>query len=65
MTVVTATNQFRRQKWPSVDEWYVVSMTADGNPIGLDHEGVVWVSNHGIPERLAEDLDTYLSRVVS
>lgn len=45
-TVVDMTVRFRRQRWPGVDGWYIISMDGGGNPIGIDAEGRVWASYH-------------------
>lgn len=34
------------QKWPGIDNWYIVSDDGFGNPIGIDPEGKVWLSDH-------------------
>jgi hypothetical protein len=45
-SVVETTERFRRDKWPGVDAWYIVSVDGAGNPVGLDKQGAVWLSDH-------------------
>lgn len=49
-TVVDATEHFRTERWPGTDAWYVVSVDLAGNPIGIDGEGRVWLSDHDAGE---------------
>lgn len=45
-SVVDVTEWFRRERWPGVDAWWIVSVDGAGNPIGVDESGRVWVSDH-------------------
>jgi len=44
-SVVDLTNHFRKQQWPGAENWVVFSMDQGGNPIGLDADGRVWLSD--------------------
>jgi len=43
---VEITNSFRRQHWPGVEKWAVISTDHAGNPVGLDDKGKIWISDH-------------------
>lgn len=46
-SVIENTKFFKEtQKWPNIENWYVVSDDGSGNPIGIDPEGRVWLSDH-------------------
>jgi hypothetical protein len=46
-TVVTETKFFKEtQQWPDIESWYIISDDGRGNPIGIDPEGKVWLSDH-------------------
>ncbi len=64
LTVVTASQRFREDGWPGVERWYVVSMDGAGNPIGVDPEGAVWISNHdgGGIVALAPSFEEFVAR---
>ncbi|MBP9694685.1 MAG: SMI1/KNR4 family protein [Alphaproteobacteria bacterium] len=54
------------QKWPGIENWYVISDDGCGNPIGIDPEGRVWLSDHdsGFEKiKLADDFEEFLYRV--
>lgn len=60
---VEVTRRFRKQGWPGVDGWVVISTDGSGNPIGLDAAGAVWISDHdaGSIERLADDFEEFIT----
>lgn len=60
---VEITKHFRRQGWPGVEHWAIVSMDHSGNPVGLDPAGKVWISDHDTRtvQLLAEDFERYLT----
>jgi len=62
--VVTQTERFRAHRWPGVANWYIISMDGRGNPIGLDADGRVWLSDHDahavVP--VADDFETFLAQ---
>lgn len=66
-SVVTVTRHFRKQSWPGVEHWYVISMDHAGNPIGIDESGKVLTYDHDAGEtiELAEDFERYLERCLS
>lgn len=61
---VDITNTFRRQRWPGVDKWAVISMDHGGNPVGLDAAGKIWISDHdaGAVQIIALNFEGYLRR---
>ena len=48
--VVELTKWFRSDRWPGTELWVVFSNDGFGNPIGLDADGRVWVSDHDCRE---------------
>ena len=63
-SVVETTERFRRDKWPGADAWYIVSVDGAGNPVGVDKQGVVWLSDHDAHEivRIASSFQEFLER---
>jgi hypothetical protein len=63
-TLMEVTNFFRQQRWPGVEKWAVISMDHDGNPVGLDAQGKVWISDHdaGAIQLLAPNFEVYLRK---
>jgi hypothetical protein len=59
---VEVTNSFRRQRWPGVEKWAVISTDHAGNPVGLDADGRVWVSDHDARavQAIAVSFEAYL-----
>jgi hypothetical protein len=64
-SVVDVTRRFRSQGWPGTLNWYVISMDGGGNPIGVDSEGRVWISDHdaGAVNQIAEHFEEFLDRI--
>jgi hypothetical protein len=63
-SVVEATKSFREHKWPGANVWYVISMDLAGNPIGIEEDGTVYISDHdagGIYEH-ARNFEDFLLR---
>lgn len=58
-SVVDVTNFYREQGWPDTENWYVVSDDFDGNPIGIDPEGKVWLSDHNSGFELVKIADSF------
>ena len=56
-TVVTETAHFRKDGWPSIADWIVISGDGYGNPIGMDKDGAVYrrAVHPRIPERSGAD----------
>lgn len=63
-SLLDMTTHFRQQKWPGVDNWVVVSIDHSGNPIGLDAEGRIWISDHdaGSVQMIAPNFEVYLRK---
>jgi hypothetical protein len=61
---VEVTKHFRRQRWPGVEKWTVVSMDHGGNPVGIDGAGKVWISDHDARavQVIAADFEEYLRK---
>ncbi len=49
---------------PGTDKWVIISTDYDGNPIGLDAEGKVWISDHDrrVIQLLAPNFEAYLRK---
>jgi SUKH superfamily protein len=45
-SVVEVTRRYRDQNWPGTADWYVISEDGFGNPIGIDADGKVMISDH-------------------
>jgi SMI1/KNR4 family protein SUKH-1 len=57
------TKSFRQDHWPGTENWVVISTDFDGNPVGLDAEGNVWISDHDARaiQLLAPNFEGYLN----
>jgi cell wall assembly regulator SMI1 len=66
-SVVAVTQHFRKQLWPGVDSWYVISMDHAGNPVGVNESGAVFTYDHDLGERVqvAERFSDYLEQRLS
>jgi len=67
-SVVDLTNFYRNQHWPYIGEWYVVSDDFDGNPIGIDPDGKVWLLDHdsGFEKvKLADSFEEFLYKLLT
>ena len=47
---VDVTEWFRRDGWTPTAEWVVISVDLGGNPIGINDDGEVWISDHDAGE---------------
>jgi hypothetical protein len=65
--VIEKTNFFKtKQNWPDIESWYIVSDDGFGNPIGIDPEGKVWLSDHdaGFEQiKLADSFEEFLYKL--
>jgi hypothetical protein len=61
---VVVTHSFRQQRWPGVNKWAIISSDHAGNPIGLDAEGRVWISDHDASavQAIATSFESYLRK---
>jgi hypothetical protein len=61
---VEVTNSFRRQRWPGVEKWAIISTDQAGNPVGLDAEGKIWISDHDARavQTIAASFEAYLRK---
>ncbi|MGL4426369.1 MAG: SMI1/KNR4 family protein [Alphaproteobacteria bacterium] len=61
------TNFYKEQQnWPDIGDWYIISDDGRGNPIGVDPDGKVWLSDHdsGFEQvLLAEDFEEFLYKL--
>ena len=56
------------QKWPGIDDWYIVSDDGRGNPIGVNPRGEVWLSDHdsGFEQvKLADNFEEFLYKLLT
>jgi hypothetical protein len=61
---VDVTRGFRRQHWPGIGGWAIISVDHAGNPVGLDNEGRVWISDHDARavQLLADTFEGYVRK---
>lgn len=45
-SVFEITQSFRDDEWPGVENWLIISMDFSGNPVGIDENGEIWISDH-------------------
>ena len=59
---VDLTNDFKKRAWPGVERWAIISIDHAGNPVGLDNQGKIWISDHDsrAVQLLAENFEGYL-----
>lgn len=56
-----------QQKWPGIDDWYIISDDGFGNPIGIDKEGKVWLSDHDSNFehiKIADSFEEFLEKLI-
>lgn len=56
------------QKWPGIEDWYVISDDGRGNPIGCKPDGSVWLSDHdaGFEQiKLADSFEDFLYKLLT
>lgn len=67
-SVVQNTNFYKNtQKWPCIEDWYIVSDDGRGNPIGCKPDGSVWLSDHDADfeqVKLADDFEEFLEKIL-
>jgi hypothetical protein len=63
-SVVRITMDFRLQHWPGTDKWIIISEDHAGNPIGVDADGKVWISDHDFGQivQIAASFEDYLRK---
>lgn len=61
-SVVDVNTRYRSQEWRGVEEWLIISADHSGNPIGINRDGSVQVSDHdyGSIETLAGGFEEFL-----
>jgi hypothetical protein len=66
-SVKSLTHFFKKeQNWPNIESWYIISDDGFGNPIGIDPEGKVWLSDHdsGFEQiKLADSFEEFLYKL--
>ena len=66
-SVIDRTDFFKKtQNWPDIKNWYIISDDGSGNPIGVDPEGKVWLSDHGAGFehiKLADSFEEFLYKL--
>jgi hypothetical protein len=67
--VIEKTNFYKNtQKWPGIDDWYVISDDGSGNPIGMNPKGEVWLSDHDSnfeQIKLADNFEEFLYKLLT
>ena len=65
-SVVALSQRFRKDGWPGVANWYVISSSGDGSPIGIANDGSVWISDHltGVVRQLAPSFEDFLASCI-
>ncbi len=63
-------NKFYKQtqKWPDIEDWYIVSDNSSGDPIGINPKGEVWISYHNSgfeQEKLADSFEEFLYKLLT
>ena len=68
-TVIDNTNFYKNtQKWPGIEDWYVISDDGSGNPIGMNPKGEVWLSDHDSAFehiKLADNFEEFVYRLLT
>jgi len=68
-SVIDQTNFYKHdQKWPDIDDWYIISDDGRGNPIGCKPDGSVWLSDHdaGFEQvKLADSFEEFLHKLLT
>ena len=68
-SVIQNTNFYKNeQKWPDIDDWYIISDDGRGNPIGCKPDGSVWLSDHdaGFEQvKLADNFEKFLNKLLT
>lgn len=68
-SVIQNTNFFKEQeKWPDIEDWYIVSDNGSGDPIGINPKGEVWISYHDSgfeQEKLADSFEEFLYKLLT
>jgi len=61
-SVVDVTRRFRQKSWVGTEAWLVFSIDHAGNPVGLDRDGKVWISDHDARavQLIANSFEDYL-----
>ena len=64
-SVFEATKRFRLACWQGAEDWLVVPGDHVGNPVGMDQNGAIWISDHdnGSIDKIADDFEEYLRTV--
>jgi cell wall assembly regulator SMI1 len=60
--IIEVNSVYRRQNWPAVENWLIVSADLSGNPIGIAPDGKLYLSDHdyGSVSMIAGDFDTFI-----
>jgi hypothetical protein len=61
-SALVATQRFHEQQWPGTEDWLIISTDHAGNPVGIDRDGGIWISDHdfGGVTKLFDTFDDYL-----
>jgi hypothetical protein len=63
-SVVEVNRRYRADNWPGVQNWLVVSADHSGNPMGIDRDGRVWISDHDLGgiSPVGDDFEDFLRK---
>jgi hypothetical protein len=68
-SVIDRTKFYKQtQKWPEIDDWYIISDDGRGNPIGCKPDGSVWLSDHdaGFEQvKLADSFEGFIHKLLT
>ncbi len=59
---IDMTKRLRKDGWKGTNNWLIISMDHSGNPIGLDKDGRIWISDHDAGEilKLGDNFEEFL-----
>jgi cell wall assembly regulator SMI1 len=65
-SVLEVTLHYRRENWPGVEDWYVISIDHSGNPIGLDVNAKVIGYDHDTEDcfEVAPTFSDYINKLL-
>lgn len=68
-SIIDRTKHYKEhEKWPDINDWYIVSDNGSGDPIGINPKGEIWISYHNSgfeQEKLADDFEEFLYKLLT
>ena len=63
-SVFEVTTRYREDEWPGVEDWLIISTDLSGNPVGMDIDGKIWISDHDhrCIDQLSEDFEGFIRK---